>query len=106
MRKIAKINLNTGEVEICKNYTKGKLEIIHELNVQSNINREFIASCGCNGRDIEENKANAKRIVKCWNNFDKLVEACRKASTEIYLNLDEDNPVLIILNKVIKEAKE
>lgn len=92
-------------------HTKGKLEVIHELNVQSNINREFIATCGCNGRDLEENKANAKRIVKCWNNFDELLEVCKKVN-KLLIDIKTFDPTMFNgryiqeLEQAITEAGE
>ncbi len=66
-------------------HTKGKL--IENSKAEGNIMCEetgrLIASCmGCSSnvnvnfdKIIEENLANAKRIIKCWNTYDELLEA-------------------------------
>ncbi len=112
-------------------HTKGKL--IENSKAEGNIMCEetgrLIASCmGCSSnvnvnfdKIIEENLANAKRIIKCWNTYDELLEALIKAKklikdwhnmgTEdmgdgLWTIYEEKSPEMQPINNAIKKATE
>jgi|GEM_PF-6344140 len=60
-------------------YTKGKWEL-HNTAKDSIVGEDNISLAFTDAwnRAPEENEANAKRIVHCLNNYDGLVEACKK----------------------------
>ena len=86
-----------------KKHTSGEWRVYAELNVE-NQNGEFIASCGVNGRDIEENMANAKLIAAAPD----LLEACLGFKEFVFSSKYPEPPKEIkdLFDSAIKKATE
>ena len=62
-------------------HTKGKLKVASKNALDIDNKRIAIALYNVGSKD--ETHANAKRLVKCWNGYDDLVEAMQDALDKI-----------------------
>ena len=88
------------------NHTGGQLE--HHLQ-DGNVKCDGLTIANCNTMFISHlvSKANADRIVKCWNNHDRLLEALQEASEyfdQWYSTINA--PIADKIKAAIKEASE
>ena len=62
-------------------YTKGKLEVRNigtgQVIIESHNIAHSIRIASVDNLGIETQLANARRLVKCWNTHDELLEACK-----------------------------
>lgn len=80
-------------------YTKGKWEIYSKTLLKNDSEPEQYISC--TGSDAE---ANAKRICYCVNNFDNLLEACKKVKGFLTNGFEPDK-ALCVIERAIAKAK-
>ena len=96
------------------NYTKEKL-MIHpkaDGNIISMDSERVIANCNATTSNIRDeysvNHNNAKRIVKCWNEYDKIKEERDLLFENLYRIVDrvEENNLDILFPSAYNRAKE
>ena len=93
------------------NHTGGQLE--HHLQ-DGNVKCDGLTIANCNTMFISHlvSKANADRIVKCWNNHDRLLEALKAASLSLSTFVEsnawepDDQKAYDQAEAAIKEATE
>jgi hypothetical protein len=101
------------------NYTKGKLYTSPDefgrakgIGIHADNGDEgtplIVAFCWTDGCE-EVQKANANRLVQCWNSHDDLLEACKEASkaiqslyagAEVSAGSDSDNALRYCLSQI------
>ena len=91
-------------------HTKGKVKVGTSMDstdilVLSGEHQDAIANTGVvffHDIDLREREANAKRIVKCWNSHDDLLEACKLTCKECQ---NECGPAPLPACKMCKTGK-
>jgi len=54
---------------------------------------------------LNESKANAKRLVKCWNMHDKLVEVCKEIEEGLVSTKYTEREMINMLRQIIAESE-
>lgn len=93
-------------------HTQGKL-IINYPDVNNDkdefiIGEDQIAGCiiipliiiPVNEENLDETEANAKRIVKCWNMHDEMLEALKMCINHVGVIANESEPARNVHNKI------